>query len=205
MVVGSKGPAVPTGPESPAGPIPTLRVSEERESREGLPGGPEQVLPDQVPGAGDLVHVAVPVLEHPAVRGFDVIEDGAHAPPHRGEPLAGVHHGEVHALAAFDEDPILTEVQVVELAVLPVDECVADELLNGRQHSPQDVLVLVLGQAAREVVDEESIAVDEEDFLHLHSPSANEEDRREQAEGYAPRTDVEARDRGVATGTVWAT
>src|SRR5213593_875173 len=73
MVVGSKGPAVPTGPESPAGPIPTLRVSEERESREGLPGGPEQVLPDQVPGAGDLVHVAVPVLEHPAVRGFDVI------------------------------------------------------------------------------------------------------------------------------------
>src|SRR5947209_17940445 len=104
MVVGSKGPAVPTGPESPAGPIPTLRVSEERESREGLPGGPEQVLPDQVPGAGDLVHVAVPVLEHLADAGSVWTEAGGPPRPNLAKPLAGCTPAEYTAFAAARRD-----------------------------------------------------------------------------------------------------
>src|SRR5438552_19056436 len=97
MVVGSKGPAAPTGPESPAGPIDDPRGSEERESLERSAGRFQEVLPDDVPGASDLVHVPIPVLEHAAVRRLDVVEDRAHplANPRRAFPR--VDDVEIHA------------------------------------------------------------------------------------------------------------
>src|SRR5947199_6074641 len=174
MVVGSKGPAAPTGPESPAGPINDRRRSEERESLERSAGRFQEILPDDVPGAGDLVHVPIPVLEHAVICFLDLIEDGAHPLADRGEALARVDHREVYVLPAFDEDPVVAEVEVVQLAVLAVDKRVADELLDRGQHPAEDVLVLVLGQAPGEVVEEESIAVHEEHLLDLHALPANE-------------------------------
>src|SRR5713226_1296674 len=97
MVVGSKGPAVPTGPESPAGPIDDRR-SQEGQSRERFPGWLQQVLSDEIPGARDSFHVAVPVLEHAAVRRLDVIEDRAH-PSSNDRAFPGIDDREVNVLA----------------------------------------------------------------------------------------------------------
>src|SRR2546427_7795377 len=195
MVVGSKGPAVPTGPESPAGPIDD-RCSEEGQSRERLPGRLQQVLPDEIPGARDLFHVPVPVLEHAAIRSLDVIEDGAHAPSN-DRAFPGIDDGEVDALAALDHDPVFAKVQLVEFPMLAVYERIPDELLDRGQHAAEDILVLVLRQASGEVVDEQSIAIDEEHFLDVHARPP--EDQQDRHQGRGDRRDPEEVGNGSVT------
>src|SRR5207247_10575021 len=67
---------------------------------------------------------------------------------------------------------------LLSFAVLAVYERRPTELRDGGEHAAQHVLVLVLGEAPGEVVQEHTIAVDEEDLLDQGPPAAvdDEED-----------------------------
>src|SRR5207237_355709 len=89
-----------------------------------------------------------------------------------GGALPRVDDGEVEVVTPLDHDPVIAEVELVQLAMFAVDERVADELSHRGQHAAEDVLVLVLGQAAGQVVQEDTIAVHEEDIIDLCAESA---------------------------------
>src|SRR5256885_1570 len=179
MVVGSKGPAAAAGPEIPAGPIDDRGSREAGESPEGPAVRFREIFSDEVASPDDLVHVALPLLEHARVRGLDAVQDPPDALPDHGCDLPGVDDREVEIATPLDHDPVVAEVELVQLAVLAVHERVAYELGDRRQHAAEDVLVLVLRQAAGQVVQEDTIAVDQEDLLDLGAESADHREDQE--------------------------
>src|SRR5256885_8651723 len=173
MVVGSKGPAAAAGPEIPAGPIDDRGSREARESAEGPAVRFQEIFSDEVASPDDLVHVAVPLLEHARVRGLDAVQHPPDALPDHGGDLPGVDDREVKVATPLDHDPVVAEVELVQLAVLAVHERVAYELGDRGQHAAEDILVLVLRQAAGQVVQEDTIAIDQEDLLDLGAESSD--------------------------------
>src|SRR5256886_8640896 len=112
MVVGSKGPAAAAGPEIPAGPIDDTGSREAGEAAEGPAVRFQEIFPDQVASPDDLVHVAVPLLEHARVRGLDAVQHPPDALPDHGCDLPGVDDREVKVATPLDHDPVVAEVEL---------------------------------------------------------------------------------------------
>src|SRR6266849_9298607 len=130
MVVGSNGLVIRARPEIPAGPTDDSRSGEalgDAEDPASVHPRLQEILADHVAGPGDRVHVPIPLLEDLGVGELDLVEDPTDPLPNHGHALPGVDDREVEVASALDQDPVVAEVELVQLAVLAVDERVADE------------------------------------------------------------------------------
>src|SRR5437867_3773488 len=169
----------------------------------GLRGGPplpEEPPADEVLGPQHVFHLAVPRLEHGPVGRLELVQHPSKlSRDPRRLPTRG-DDGEIDELPPLDEEQEVPELHLLQGAILPEPERVLDELLDRREHRAEDVPVLVLHEAAREVVDEDAVLGDEEDLLDPRSaPPVNEEkDRGESGDDGAD--DVRERRLGLHDG-----